>query len=249
MNEVKGGAPQRRVYQGRKAPSKAPAYRPEDEAVIDTSTKRPQPAVEVSDTQLPTRIAVKQTETLRRCVPGHVWAIPAFKWDPTPFGLESEKLNEKVIEARVQNDSLSLFMEDPAAPMIYGVSGAPDDTKAKLFAAYLLSIHLAKVKDARIEWATLYGGFENPIMRKYDKEHGDEERDPTILVISNLTPNATTVKLDKARDLIERFQKIPRIVVSAGEDPISFHSTKLYTPINALAYFSEALLRRRVEII
>lgn len=249
MKEIQGAPAARRVYQGRKAPSKAPAYRPEDEAVIDTSTKKAQPVVAAYDAQMPTRIAVKQTDSLRRCVPGHVWAIPPFKWDPVPFGLESEKLNEKVIESRVQNDSLALFCEDPATPLIYGVSGAPDDTKAKLFAAYLLSIHLAKVKDARVEWAVLYGGFENPIMRKYDKEHGDEERDPTILVISNLTPNATTVKLDKARDLIERFQKIPRIVVSAGEDPISFHSTKLYTPINALAYFSETLLRRRVEII
>jgi hypothetical protein len=247
MKEI-AGAPTRRVYQGRKAPAKAPEYRPEDEAVIELPTKKPQPVVEASD-GLPTRIAVKQTEQLRKVVPGHVWGTPAFKWDPMPFGLESERLNEKIIETHKQNDSLALFMAEPTLPMIYGVSGAPDDTKAKLFAAYLLALHLAKVKDARIEWAVMYGGFDNPIMRKYDKENGDEERDPTILVISNLTPNATSVKLDKARDLIERFQKIPRIVVSAGEDPISFHATRLYTPVNAIAYFSESIQKRRVEII
>jgi len=248
MKEIAPPVAAKRVYQGRKAPTKAPAYRPEDEAVIEVPTKKVQPVVEAVD-DLPTRIAVKQTDSLRRVVPGHVWAIPPFKWEPQPFGLESERLNEKVVEARKQNESLSMFMAEPTLPLIYGVSGAPDDTKAKLFAAYLLAVHLAKVKDARIEWAVLYGGFDNQIMRKYDKENGDEERDPTILVISNLTPNATSVKLDKARDLIERFQKIPRIVVSAGEDPISFHSTRLYTPINALAYFSESLLKRRVEII
>ena len=239
----------KRVYQGRPKTSKPPAYRPEDEAVIEVPVKKVQAAVEPSD-GLPSRISVKQSEALRRCVPGHVWATPSFKWDPMPFGLESERLQqEKIIETRVQNDSLSLFMADPQTPLIYGVSGSPDDTKAKLFAAYLLSVHLTRVKDARIEWATLYGGFDNQTMRKYDKENGDEARDPTIIVLSNLSPNATSVKLDKARDLLERFQKIPRIVVSAGEDPVSFHATRLFMPLNALAYFSESLLKRRVEII
>jgi hypothetical protein len=248
MNEIQGA--QRRTYQGRKKPTKTPEYKPEDEGVIETSAKPKKPTEEaVEQSGLPSRIAVKQTEQLRKTVPGNVWQCGPFKWEPSAFGLESERLNEKIIEAKKQNESLALFSDDPTLPMIYGVSGNPDDRKAKLFAAYLLALHISKVKDARIEWATLYGGFDNPTIRKYDKENGDEERDPTILVISNLTPNASTVKLDKARDLIERFEKIPRIVVSCGEDPISFHATRLFAPLNAMAYFSEQLIRARVEII
>jgi hypothetical protein len=248
MNEIQGA--QRRTYQGRKKPTKTPEYRPEDEGVIETSTRAKEPADEpVEASAIPSRISVKQTEQLRKTVPGNVWQCAPFKWEPVAFGLESERLNEKIIEANKQNESLSMFADDPTLPLIYGVSGNPDDRKAKLFAAYLLALHISKVKDARIEWATLYGGFDNHTMRKYDRENGDELRDPTIIVLSNLTPNASTVKLDKARDLIERFDKIPRIVVSCGEDPISFHATRLFAPLNAMAYFSERLIKARIEIL
>jgi hypothetical protein len=198
--------------------------------------------------ELPRRIEVKQSSSLREVVPGSVWRQSAFKWDPMTFACESEKLNEHIIEPRVQNESLLRFMRDPDTPMVYGVSGNPDDQKAKLFAAYLVNIHQQALGlKANVVWHTVYGGFDNPLLKEYDPIDG--KTDPTMLVLSNLTPNATGLKLDKTRDLIERFATIPIVIVSAGEDPMSFLTARLFSPVNGLAYFSEKLMRKKVEII
>ena len=246
MNEIKGGT--KRPYVRKSTP--APKYDPADEAEISTVTvkKAPvRPSPQTTGTNLPTKIAVRSNPTLRAIVPGHVWKQGAFKWDPLPFGPESEKLNERIIEPKVQNSSLLAFLEDVREPVVYGVSGNPDDAKAKLFAAWLVNAHIEALGNAaNVVWHTVYGGFDNPLLREYDPVDG--KSDPTMLVLTNLTPASTNVKLEKARDLIERFCDIPRIIVSAGEDPLSFLTTRLYSPINALAYFSESLMRKRIEI-
>lgn len=127
--------------------------------------------------------------------------------------------------------------------MIYGVAGNPDDSKAKYFAAYLVASHIAHMRgEANVVWAPMYGGFDNP--------HMDENRaSPTMLVLTNLTPNSTNFKLEKTRDLLEKFSDVPRVVVSCGMDPLSFLATRLFVPIHGLAYFSEALVKKNVEII
>lgn len=243
MNEIKPGTG-KRPYTRRA--SSAPKYDPADEAQVVVAKRAPK--VEHSDAgQVPTRVVVRPSHALKAIVPGHVWKQTAFKWDPLPFGPESERLNERVIEPRVQNQSLLSFLEDVREPIIYGVSGNPDDAKAKYFAAYLVAAHLEKLgSKANVVWHTLYGGFSNSLLTEYDPIDG--KADPTLLVLSNLTPASTNVKLEKARDLLERFSDIPRIVVIAGEDPLSFLTTRLYSPINALAYFSETLMKRRMEI-
>jgi hypothetical protein len=198
--------------------------------------------------EIPKRIELKPGYGLSEVVPGSVWKQGAFKWEPSTFACESEKLHEKFIEPSVQNDSLLRFMKEPDLPMIYCVSGNPDDLKAKFFAAYLVQIHQQVLGlRANVVWHTIYGGFDNPLLKEYDPVDG--KTDPTMLVLSNLTPNAPGLKLDKTRDLLERFQDIPRIVVCAGEDPLSFMTTRLYSPVHALAYFSESLVRKRIEVI
>ncbi len=197
----------------------------------------------VNDLEIPAKIEVKNHGQISNIVPGHVWRTRAFKWAPMTFAAESEHLNSRFIEPVVQDKSLVTFLRDPSVPMIYGISGNPDDSKAKYFAAYLIAAHLkARGSEANPVWATMYGGFDNPYMN-------DDRASPTLLVISNLTPNSTTLKLEKARDLIEKFSDIPRLVICAGQDPLSFLTTRLYCPVHGLAYFSEGLVKQRVEII
>ena len=85
----------------------------------------------------------------------------------------------------------------------------------------------------------LTGGFENKSLNA----------EPSLLVITGLTPNSTPVKLEKARDLLEKHSNIPRIVVMAGEDPITFFMTRLYYSVNSIYYHSSALVKQRVEIV
>lgn len=195
------------------------------------------------DDSLPTMIAVKSSGQISSIVPGHVWRCRAFKWHPVTFAVESEQLNSRFIEPNMQDKSLTAFLADPSSPMIYGVSGNPDDGKAKYFAAFLVAAHLKALgAEANVIWAPMYGGFDNPHMN-------DDKASPTLLVLTNLTPNSTSTKLEKARDLIEKYSDVPRIIVAAGIDPLSFLATRLYVPINALAYFSEGLVKAKVEII
>lgn len=199
--------------------------------------------VEIADDDLPTTISVKPHGTIKGVVPGHVWRVTPFKWDPVTFATESEQLNNKFIEPIIQDRSLRAFMEFPDTPVIYGISGNPDDSKAKYFAAFLVAQHLRKVGPrANVVWLPMYGGFDNPWM-------SEDKASPTMLVLTNLTPNSTSLKIEKTRDLIEKYSDIPRIVVCAGMDPMSFLATRLYVPINALAYFSEGLVKTRVEVI
>jgi hypothetical protein len=237
MREIRGGA--RKPYASKSTP---PKYDPTDEY----EPPKERPKAPQSNGDLPKTINVKQTTLIRSIVPGSVWRQRPFKWEPQPFAPESERLKDTIKDETLQNRSLRLFTDDPTLPMIYCVAGTPDDSKAKYFAAYLVSLHLEKLKSkARVVWQSLYGGFDNPLFKDYGYYSED---DPTLIVMSNLSPTATGTKLDKCRDNLERFANIPRIVVVAGEDPFSFMATRLYAPINALAYFSEALMKKRVEV-
>lgn len=175
-------------------------------------------------------------------VHGSVWRQGAFSWEPNAFVVESPRLQSKIVEASKQAQSLEAFKENPGRPMLYVVSGNPDDSKAKYFAAYLAYLHKCKYEHrADIHWEPVYGGFDNPLLRK--------DVEPTMLILSNLTENSTNVKLEKAKDLIERFPNIPIVVVCSGEDPISFASTKLYCPVHGIAYFSNSLVKAVQEVI
>lgn len=190
------------------------------------------------------KIDVKLSPLVRECVPGHVFRISSFRFDPMPFGVESQRLNERIIEPSVQRKSLEAYIEDPLRPSIYCVSGNPDDVKAKYFAAYLVQEHIRVCPEPRVEWYPLYSGFNNPLVER-DRNLGS----PSLIVLTNLTPASTPQKLEKARDVLERFPDVPRIVVCAGMDPLSFMATRLYSPVNFLAYFSEALVKTRIQII
>lgn len=179
-------------------------------------------------------------------VPSSIYKQGAFDFEPQTFAPDSVKLNTKFMEASVQIRSLEMFKENPSLRMIYGVSGNPHDSKAKYFAAYLCGIHYKKVKQSNIIWYPLYSGFKTSLL---DRVMNGEASKPSMLVISNLTPNSTQYRLEKARDIIEYFNDIPRIVVCAGEDPMSFLATRLFVPINGVFYTSESLVKQRVEVI
>jgi hypothetical protein len=255
MIDMKGG-PAKKTAPYRRGPTRAPKYDPAEEATAEdlqkaaASRARPGPRAETHkySNEVPKRIEVKPTLALREVVPGSVWKQGPFKWDPMTFACESDKLNEKFVESQVQNASLLRFMREPDLPILYCVTGNPDDAKAKLFAAYLVQIHQQRLGlKANVVWHVVYGGFDNPLLKEYDAIDGKAE--PSMLVISNLTPNSPGLKLDKTRDLLERFENIPRVIVGAGEDPMSFMTTRLYSAINGLAYFSESLVKKKIEII
>ncbi len=178
-------------------------------------------------------------------IPGHIWKQRPFKFKPEMFAPESERLKKiPMVSPQVQWESLSLFRKDPDTPMVYCVSGMPDDAQAKYFAAYLTELHCEyKSPQANVVWEPLFSDYHNNLLRKNDLEG------PSMLVLYNLTPNSQPTKLEKARDLLEKFTSIPRVIVVAGEDPYSFMMTRLFLPFHGIAFFNTKVMSNRVEII
>ncbi len=199
-------------------------------------------SVDTSD--VPKKIDVKRTTVLRASVPGSVWRQAPFRFMPRTFGVESEQFKEKFIEAEDQRAHLASFLAGPTKPWLYGVSGNPDDLKAKYFAAFLAQAHVKALgSQANVVWEVMYGGFNNPLLTT------DTARSrPTMLIVSNLTPHSSNTRLEKVRDLMEFYADIPRVIVSAGEDPLSFMATRLHLPVHGLAYFLDGMIRRKVEV-
>lgn len=215
--------------------------------VSQRTTDRPRKVQPEDVEELPSRIAVKRSDWIAH-LPGSIWQQAPFKWEPQPFALESERLTEKIVDPEVQESSLRRFIKDPTLPVVYGVCGNPSEEKARYFAAYLVDLHCRKLGSrANPIWHALYGGYDNKLLKDYSMV--DPITEPSILVLCNLAPNSTNTKFEKAKDLIERFPTIPRIIVASGEDPISFLSTRLYSPCNAIAYFSESVIKKKLEII
>lgn len=193
------------------------------------------------------KIRIPKHEYLRSVIPGSTYKVSPFTFRPQAFVADSERLNTHVIDEQVQTRSLTEFEENPDKPMIYVVAGSPDDDHAKYFAGHLCGVHVhhreARNSVPHILWETLYSSYKGLPTNK------DPFRArPTMMVISNLTPHSTPYRLERARDLIEFYDKIPRIVVVAGEDPLTYASTRLHVPVHGLAFIDANFIRRRIEV-
>jgi len=175
-------------------------------------------------------------------IPGYVWREPSFVFSPEPFALTDERLQPKIFDESYQINSLARYEDDPTAPALYAVASEPNDAKAMYFAAYLVQLMLESVSDNRnVKWERVFGDFKNETLYS--------GANLSMLVLSNLTPNSTAVKLEKTRDLLEMYSSIPRVVVISGEDPITFCSRKLYCKVNNIFFHSSKLIKRRTEVV
>lgn len=198
----------------------------------------------MSKVKLPKAITVKSIPK-GLTIHGSVMRQPAFKLDPQTFVVDNERLKDMTVTDDTQLEGYKTFYNDPTTPMVYCISGNPDDSKAKYFAAFLSIHHFTTVVGANVRWVPMWGGFTNPLVDKLN----EFSTKPTMLVIYNLATCATNVKLDKVRDILEAYPGIPRIVINAGEDPISFMSGRLNHEVHAVMYFSEAIAKQRIEVI
>lgn len=185
------------------------------------------------------QIEVPKNSRARSVVPGHIFRQPPFTWEPRAFAIELPKFDGKLVSEGPQKESLDTFIANPGYKGIFAVSGNPDDQMAKYFAAYLVHHHLQTFPSAVVHWETVYGGFDNKLLAQ-------PRDDISMLVLSNLTAESTAAKLEKTRDLLEYYSNIPRIVVSAGTDPMSFLCGRLYCPVNAMVYIQARSLNTTV---
>lgn len=186
-------------------------------------------------------------------IPGYVWQEPKFRFNPQDFMIEDARLKTKLISSEVQVNSYEKFLDNPFQAGVYGVGAEPTDSVALYFAAYLAYTYAyAKTQGGadfrlkgHVHWESLTGGFRNRLIY----EDGSINENIGLLVLSNVAENSTQVKIEKLRDTLVAYAKIPRIVVVGGEDPISFFSTKLHHKITGMFFNSGSLANRKNEVV
>lgn len=187
-------------------------------------------------------------------IPGYVWRNSKYTLQPRDFALEHPRLEKKIISGSMQIKSLESFLHNPLYPGVYGVASEPTDSYALYFAgylAYLYTTYKNSLSDADavnlgdVRWNSLQGGYKNPLIH----EDGSTNPDIGMLILSGVTPDSTQHKLEKLRDTLIAYSHIPRVVVIAGEDPITFFSTRIHHKMTQMYFHSGAIVKRAVEVI
>ena len=187
-------------------------------------------------------------------IPSYVWRTSKFPFMPRDYAISHERLQNKIVSSSVQLKSLETFLANPCTPCIYGVGAEPTDSYSLYFAAYLAYLFTAmrlQMQDrllrpiGDVRWETLRGGYHNPLIY----EDGSTNENIGMLILSGITPNSTPNKLEKLRETLVAYSHIPRVVVIAGEDPLTFFSARIHHKLTNMYFHSGALSKRAVEVL
>lgn len=144
------------------------------------------------------------------------------------------RLPTRLVSINKQIRALDSIIANPIrANYVLCISSFPSDSLGKFLAMYLLDKALqawsVRHKPGKTQplWHKVYGGLGDTLRDRSTEEN------PSLIVISNVNETSSGYKLEKVRDLLEKYSAVPRIIVTAGMDPITFFSTKLFYPLNA----------------
>ena len=80
----------------------------------------------------------------------------------------------------------------------------------------------------------------------YKDNMHDASWKPSMLILSNITPNSSAFKLEKVRDMLEFYDNIPRIVVINDTDPVTFLNHKLHYTANHIMMLEHG--KKKLEV-
>lgn len=150
------------------------------------------------------------------------------------FETDIPRVLPKTVSVVKQISALERVLRKPlSSNYVLGISSFPSDARAKHLAIHIMNTAIAAWRVKHVpgkdlpRWHSVFGGLGDPLR---DRPSDDM---PALLVLSNLNDGSSNYKLEKVRDLLEKYAAIPRIVILGGSDPITFFGTKLHYPINA----------------
>lgn len=140
----------------------------------------------------------------------------------------------KTISIIKQERALERVLENPLSTnYVMGISSFPSDALAKHLAITIMKKACEKWASSSRRrgkimptWHRVFGGFNDAL------RDNKGEDNLSMLIISNVNELSSAYKMEKVRDLLEKYSEIPRIVVLSGEDPISFFANRMHFPIN-----------------
>lgn len=139
---------------------------------------------------------------------------------------------KKAITVKTQLTAIERLMDHPlhGSPII-GIGSFPSDLRAKMLTINIMNRAISyQMQKARRNpshyplWHKVYGGFGDPLL--------DNQQSMSMLIISNVGLDSTAPKIEKVRDLLVRYDNIPRIVLTHGCDPMQFFLQKMHLPMS-----------------
>jgi len=157
---------------------------------------------------------------------------PQVQWLPDDFVLRS-------ISVKKQINGIDRVLQNPLhGSYTMAIGSYPSDVRAKILAVNFMN----RAIDAQIGgshrgrayplWHRLMGNYQDPLRDSKESEH------VSMLVITNVGVDSSQVKLEKLRDILEKYDSIPRIVVVNGVDPVSFFAERVRLPLKYAFYLS-----------
>lgn len=192
-----------------------------------------------------------------RGVQKQTFNIPAFSLEDSVSGFTSEVegLKAKSISKQEQIDMMQKIFQNPFhAPYICCLSGKPNDLKAKLLATYIMGVALSMQQNKKApDKSKRY--LENKSLPIYSNVFGwstnkllEQQEKPSLLILGNVPQGMTQYKQEKLRDLLEMYSSIPRIIVTANHDPLTFFNGSLFMHLNACCYLTNSMVKKAYEV-
>ena len=139
--------------------------------------------------------------------------------------LNGTKLRKVPIARQVKN--FYKMWENPLwGSYLFVISSYPTDIRAKHVALAVMARAMDQfykkkrenkvlIKRSPPVWHNVMSGFKDKYL------DSDTNVMPSMLILSNVTEDSTQLKMEKLRDLIVKYDGIPRIVVTCANDPLS----------------------------
>lgn len=142
----------------------------------------------------------------------------------------------KGVSVKRQVRNLATLFEHPLrGNPIIGIGSYPTDLRAKMLALNIMNKAIDyqdRSSSRRMSrrdyplWHKVFGGFRDDLLDAKEMES------PSMLIISNVCNTSTAMKIEKVRDILEKYTRIPRVVVVSGCDPMHFFAMKLHIPMD-----------------
>jgi hypothetical protein len=126
---------------------------------------------------------------------------------------------------------------------LFVISSFPTDIRAKHVALSVMAKAMDQfyrkkrdnknlIKRTPPVWHNVMGGFKDKYL------DSDMSMTPSLLILSNVTDDSTQLKCEKLRDILVKYDSIPRIVVTCSSDPLTFMLGQLKHHCDGAVYLS-----------
>lgn len=157
--------------------------------------------------------------------------------DIVKITIDGYGMTQRSIGIQKQLRTLHMISKNPLAKnYVLGISSYPTDQRAKQLASWLMYLgckqHAIKHRPGRglPLWHRVFGSYKDSLRDDVQLET------PGLLVITNVNEESTPVKMEKVRDLLEKYHNIPRIVVCGGMNAASLFANRLHYPLDGAVH-------------